>query len=308
MRLYLIPALLAGVAVLGCSDASGPGNASDDDRSEILAALSASGWFDETFGADGATDDLVASAAGFNLGIASAQAADTVPLSQRWGRRFHAPTARAREINVEGDTATAVWSLRFADGEFLLDRTRDGIANPTSKPMDVTTLVSATLVRRADADTAGRRWQVVRVSPARTVPTAEDARTVAITAVSVAVNGTVVGTVTDAGRRHALDGALHDLVVGDEVTVTATVTNTTGHDNVPQTFVFLHLYHMRADARGWVRVPMRAQDDGTWVRSWTVRHDGRQRMFVDAIDSQTFNTDSEDDYRAEVWGVPYRIR
>jgi hypothetical protein len=52
---------------------------------------------------------------------------------------------------------------------------------------------------------------------------------------------------------------------------------------------------------------MRQREDGMFVRHWIVRFPGRERIVVDAIDSQTFNTDSEDDYRANGWGVPYRI-
>jgi hypothetical protein len=52
---------------------------------------------------------------------------------------------------------------------------------------------------------------------------------------------------------------------------------------------------------------MRRRDDGVFVRHWIVRFAGRERMVVDAIDSQAFNTDVEDDYRASGWGIPYRI-
>lgn len=306
MRTRRLSGLLAVLAAVACGDAAGPGNATDADRTEILAVLAESGWFDETFGEEGTTDDASFAAAGPDLGAVAA--ADTVPLVHRWGRRFHPPTDRSREVNVDGDTATVIWALRFGDGEFLLDRTADGVANPTSKPMDVTTFVSATLVRRAEPDSAGRRWRLVALSPARTVPTAADARTVAITEVTVTVNGATARTVTDVSRRHAVEGGLLDLEVGDEVTVTVALENTTGHDNVPPTFVFLHLYDARVGARGWARVPMRRGEDGTWSLTWTVRHDGRQRLIVDAIDSQTFHTDSEDDYRGEIWGVPYRSR
>jgi hypothetical protein len=52
---------------------------------------------------------------------------------------------------------------------------------------------------------------------------------------------------------------------------------------------------------------MQAREDGAFVRHWIVRFGGRERMVVDAIDSQAFHTDSEDDYRANGWGIPYRI-
>jgi hypothetical protein len=306
-RLHKFIPAVATALVVACGDAAGPGNANDDDRAEILTLLQESGWFDETFGEEGATVDASLAVAGFDLGLASAAAMDTVPLIQRWGRRYHAPTVRTREVNVVGDTATVNWSVRFGDGEFMLDRTNDGVANPTSKPMDVSALMTATLVRRAEPDSAGRRWRLVALSPRRLVPTDESRRTVSLTAVTVAVNGVVVKTITDASRRDPAEGVLA-LEIGDEVRVMAEVQNTTGLANIPETFVFLHLYHARADTRGWMRVPMRRVDATTWALTWIARHDGRQQLSVDALDSQIFNSDTDDDYRGEAWGVPYRIR
>jgi hypothetical protein len=83
--------------------------------------------------------------------------------------------------------------------------------------------------------------------------------------------------------------------------------NTTGTDNVPQTLVFLHVYHAGPTVRAWARVPTRPSAAGPFVREWTARLTGRERIAVDAIDSQTFNTDSTDDYRANVWAIPSRI-
>ncbi|MEX0691051.1 MAG: hypothetical protein WD934_06200 [Gemmatimonadales bacterium] len=305
-RLYPSVPAVALLLMVACGDAAGPGNANENDRAEILTILQESGWFDETFGEEGATVDASLAVVGFDLRLASA-AMDTVPLIQRWGRRYHAPTNRSREVNVSGDTATVDWSVRFADGEFMLDRTNDGVPNPTSKPMDVSALMTATLVRRAEPDSAGRRWRLVALSPRRLVPTDESRRTVSLTAVTVAVNGVVVKTITDASRRDPAEGVLA-LEIGDEVRVMAEVQSTTGLANIPETFVFLHLYHARADTRGWMRVPMRRVDATTWAQIWIARHEGRQQLSVDALDSQTFNSDTDDDYRGEAWGVPYRIR
>ena len=306
MRRSFTCLVLAAAAMSGaCSDATAPGNASAADRTEIIGLLEESGWFSETFGTDSATSDATLSVtAAFSPSVVAA--VDTVPLTQRWGRVFHTATNRTREIEVSGDTATVTWTVRFANGEFLLDRTRDAQVNPTSKPMDVSETMSATLLRRAEVDSAGRHWQLLTLTPGRLVNSATDRRTVQITGIDVAVNGAVVKSITDASTREAL-GNLLDIQVGDTIRVTAHVSNSTGTGNVPETFVFLHLFHAGPQARGWLRVPMEPQGDGTWVRQWVARFDGRQRMMVDAIDSQTFNSDTDDDYRAEVWGVPYRI-
>lgn len=295
-----------GVAALAaCGDAAGPGNAPAADREQILAILDESGWFADTFGETGLVDAAVMTP-GFNLSLAGS-AADTVPLVRRWGRRHGAPVSRERTVHVTGDTATATVSLVF-EGEFLLDRTDDGVANPTSKPLEHTVTQAATFVRRAAPDSLGRRWRLVRVTPREAVMTDPARRTVVIERVTVMKNGAVIGEITGSGVEIPLEGGLMGLALGDEIMVTAEVANATGHDNVPPTFVFLHLYHASPNARGWLRLPMTDNGDGTYTRGWTVRHAGRERISVDAIDSQTFATDTEDDYRANVWGVPYRIR
>jgi hypothetical protein len=133
------------------------------------------------------------------------------------------------------------------------------------------------------------------------------ARTVRITRVVVAVNGDTKLDVSDPTALFDVDNRIPRLHLGDSVSVFAEIENTTGVDNVPPTFVFLHVYHHGPAARGWVRIPMRQRADGVFVRHWIVRFAGRERMVVDAIDSQAFNTDTEDDYRANSWGSPYRI-
>lgn len=299
-------AVLAVLALAACGDATGPGNASDADRQEILAILDETSWFDDRFGDDGAVANASV-ASGFDFGFAAAAPQDTVSLVRLWGRRHGLPVTRERNVSVTRDTATVTINVVF-EGQFLLDRTADGVVNPTNKPLDVTLTQTATLVRRAEADSAGRRWQLIGLTPRQSVNTDPAKRTVSIERVVVTKNGDVIGDFTSAGADIRLDGGLMNLAVGDEIGVTATVANTTGIDNVPPTFVFLHLFHAAPNGRLWLRLPMTDNGDGTWTRTWTVRFNGRERIMVDAIDSQAFNTDAEDDYRGNVWGVPYRIR
>jgi len=49
-------------------------------------------------------------------------------------------------------------------------------------------------------------------------------------------------------------------------------------------------------------------DDGEYYeKAWVARRARRERIAADAIDAQTFTTETEDDYRAGIWGVPYRV-
>jgi hypothetical protein len=306
MHRITILATAAAVGLAACSD--GPtaiDNATQLDRQEVISALDASGWFADAFGVDGTAADLNL-AESFDLSLSQVAVQDTVPLTQRWGRRYGDPVSREYTVTVVGDTAEATAVVTF-DGVFMLDRTRDSVVNPTQKPLQEQAVQRAILVRRADADSAGRHWRLVALSPREWRMTDEAARTVRITRVVVAVNGDTKLDVSDPTALFDVDNRIPRLRLGDSVSVFAEIENTTGIDNVPPTFVFLHVYHHGPAARGWVRIPMRQRADGVFVRHWIVRFAGRERLVVDAIDSQAFNTDTEDDYRANGWGIPYRI-
>jgi len=66
---------------------------------------------------------------------------------------------------------------------------------------------------------------------------------------------------------------------------------------------------MGPDTRIWMRRQMEFVDgdDPHYVRSWEVLAAGRERIAVDLIDSQSFAVTDEDDYNANVWGIPYII-
>lgn len=305
MRRQLAVACVAVAALAACSDATGPGNATDEDRDGVVAALDASGWFTEAFGTDGAAEDLSFSAS-FDLNLASVAAQDTVPLVRRWGRRHGEPVNRLLTVSVTGDTAEAELVVTF-DGVFVLDRPPDDGQPPTQKPLQEQAVQRAVLVRRAETDPADRPWKLVALSPREWRMTDAAERTVQIARVVVRVNGEVKLAVEDPAELFHVDNRIPRLQVGDSVAVLAEVENTTGVDNEPPTFVFLHVFHHGPNASGWVRIPMRRRDDGVFVRHWIVRFAGRERMVVDAIDAQAFNTDSDDDYRANGWGIPYRI-
>jgi hypothetical protein len=303
--LTLVAAALSAVGLAACSDGpAGIDNATEQDRQAVVEELDASEWFADAYGVDGAALDLDLSAS-FDLSLAPS-AEDTVPLIRRWGRRHGPPVSREIAVTITGDTAEAACVVTF-DGVFVLDRTFDSIANPTRKPLREQAVQHATLVRRPAGDSTGRGWRLVALSPREWRMTDPDRRTVTITRVVVRVNDEVKIDVDDPAALFDVDNRIPRLRLGDSVSVLAEVENTTGTDNVPPTFVFLHVYHHGPTARGWVRIPMRQRDDGVFVRHWIVRFAGRERIVVDAIDAQTFNTDTEDDYRANGWGIPYRI-
>ena len=156
------------------------------------------------------------------------------------------------------------------------------------------------------SDSGGRRdWHLAQASPQQFVMTDAAKQTIKLTQVTVSVNNVVKIDVTDPTALFDVNNKLPRLQRADVVTVKARLTNsTTG--NVPPEFVFLHVLHADPAGLGWRRLPMEKQADGSYQRTWTVRTAGRDRLVVDAIDSQTFNQ-AAGEYRANVWAIPYRI-
>jgi hypothetical protein len=302
--------MVGALMLTACEESLGPeGNASQEDRDEIISLLNESGFFADEFGVDGTYDD---GAAGAPAMVAAAEAAEVVA-PRIWGRRRGLPVRRLITVDVNPQEGIATVSKEVSfEGLFLLDITQDDQFNPTRKPLEEKLVQKATFHRvpSDQADAQGRRWRLVNVSPAEWMMTAEDKQTVNLTLVEVWVNGELQLEITDASELLDADGRIPSLHVEDFVEVKAWVENGLTSENEPDTFVFLHLFHASPTARGWMRLPMErvvTDTDVYYVHSWTARHTGRSRIAVDAIDAETFTTETEDDYRANIWGVPYRI-
>ncbi len=298
---------LSALTLAACTDALGPGNASNEDREELLALLQESGFFADDFGATGAVSDATSGTGSLLVAGPAVEAA----APRHWGRRRGLPVRRVITVDVDREAGTAMVTreLEF-DGKFLLDITDDAERNPTEKPLQEIMVQHAKFERVDDATAAdtGRHWRLVGVSPAEWMMTAEDKRTVDIGSVEVWVDGVLALSIADPSLLFDVDGRIPHLRVGQEVQVKVFVSNSTRPE--ADTYVFLHVFHASPNVRIWIRVPMELVEGDLgpyYVRSWVVRHSGRGRVAVDAIDSQTFMTDSDDDYRANIWGIPYII-
>jgi len=303
--------LVGAIGLTACSDSLGPGNASDEDREEILTLLDESGFFADDYGLDGANDGAAQASESMAL-VAGAEAAEIV-LPRIWGRRRGFPVRRVITVDVDTETGLATVSKEISfEGRFLLDITDDEQVNPTEKPLEET-LVQYALFRRMpveQADEKGRRWRLIDISPAQWMMTELEKRTVNITTVQVWVNDELQLEITDPSELLDVEGKIPHMVRGDNVLVRAWVENSVDNGNEPATFVFLHLFHASLSVTGWWRIPMElvSGDDGEYYeKAWVARRAGRERIAVDAIDAQTFTTETEDDYRASIWGVPYRV-
>ncbi len=294
-------AFLAAV-VLGtaaCGGDSPSGVSTDEVAVQQAFADVDPGYFDENPGGDELTSDASLTP----TSTAFLAPGDPFVRPAFWGRRrFETRPARDRIIVIEGDTARVAVAVRF-HGVLLVDTTFDSTPNPGRKRMHETLRHRAVFVKDS---TAPRGWRLVGLSIGDIVNTEPAERTVRLTSLAVSVNGVPVGEVTDPAHIYPVDGGVPQLEVGDSVTVTVAVENTTGTDLVPPTQVFLHVRHCRADRDDWVRIPMHDNGDGTWTVGWRVRRPGIARMAVDALDSETLQTQSGDNYRANIWAFPYR--
>jgi hypothetical protein len=296
------PLLLAAVAfgAAACSDDS---SGVSGDEAAVLQEYDASdaGYFEEDPGGDGALENAMPVAASAVFPAPG----DPFVAPEHWGRRrFAQRPSRDRVVVIQGDTAFVRHAVRF-DGRFLVDSTHDGLLNPGAKPLRETMRHRAVFVRD---DTRPHGWRLVGMSLGHFFATDPDHRTVRITAVTVNVNGTDVAVITDPDHLYRLEDGLPHVSVGDSITVTVAVSNTTGTALVPPTQVFLHVRHSRAESDSWRRLPMADNGNGTWTAGWTARRTGIGRLAVDALDSESLQTQAGDDYRANLWAVPYRVQ
>jgi len=336
MKRTLVTAVTLGaLALAACSDSSlDPtelgGNAQADDREDMLQVLEASGFFADVFGTDGAQPGAPAGAGAF----ASPMAVEgEVPLPHAWGRHHKRPVRRLITIEVDDleGVATVTKEVVF-EGEFVFDLLADDGFNPVRKAMNHTLIQHARFERipddlqdhpdqpkpdepqpspqEGDGRDHGRKWSLVSVSPAQWVMTDEEKQSVWIELIEIWVDEELCTVIEDPNELFEVDTRVPRLEVGQVVTVKAWVGGgTTG--NVPEFYVFLHMFHASPDTRIWMRRQMEAVEGDLGVyytRSWEVLFPGRERIAVDAIDSQSFVESDAEDYAANAWGIPYVIQ
>jgi hypothetical protein len=341
-RTFVTAVTLGAIALAACSDSSlDPtelgGNAQADDREDMLQVLEASGFFADVFGTEGAQPGAPAAAGVFAspMGVEG-----EVPLPHMWGRHHRRPVRRVITIEVDDleGIATVTKEVVF-EGEFVFDLLADDGFNPVRKAMKHTLIQHARFVRiETDGDPNhpdepghddpkpdepqpspqdgddgrdhGRKWRLAAVSPAQWVMTDAEKQTVHIGRIEIWVNEELCTVIEDPDELFEVDGRVPRLEVGQLVTVKAWVEG--GSDgNLPPFYVFLHMFHASPDTRIWMRRQMEAVEGDLGVyytRSWEVLFPGRERIAVDAIDSQSFVVSDAEDYAANAWGIPYVIQ
>jgi hypothetical protein len=293
------------LAVAACSD-TGLGLTSE--QVEVLAAFQnqLGAMTDSDFGDAGAVASASASAtAGVALSPSAVQDTAIAPLF--WGRirviRGGPRPIYHRDVTIQGDSAWVERDITF-NGIFLVDTSNDATFNPTSKPLSEIVSQKAVFVRD---QTAGHGWRAVALSPLQWQNTDVAKRTVQVQSVAVYRNDTLVIQVTDPDSLYDVVHRIPRFHLGDTVRVVAQINNSTGGGYAPPTFAFLHVRH--ADTAGviWRRVPMNDLGGGQFAKTWIARRTGIDRFVVDGLDAATLVLGSGDNYRANEWGIPYRI-
>jgi hypothetical protein len=189
----------------------------------------------------------------------------------------------------------------------------DAPAQTVTKPVVVTLTQNLRLVKNDAVNSTDptamlrHKWKIIQLSPQNWQLKDEAKRTTKITRVQVLVNGTAKIDVTDPSALFDVNNKMPNLHTGDVVQVLADITNTANTGNTPPTFAFLHIRHMDPDGVAWRRILMQDLGGGSFQRSWVVRQAGRDRLVVQALDSQTFQTDANTEARGNAWAIPYRI-
>ncbi len=324
MKQLKVVAMVGALALAGCSEGLAPAAtesapatpgtaATQQTASAVLSVLDQSGWSAMDFGAIGASSEFQ------NDGVAGASvygaAAAAVSVPEFWGRLRGEPVSKVRTVTERGDTAWASIRVDY-NGAFLLDLTPgDNKLDVTSKVLLESLIQQARFQRTAATDGREGHWELVGITPQQYVATDETHRTVKISEVSVSVNGVVKIDVTDPTAfekvEQGSEKTSQDVPAfnkGDTVKVMVKVDNTTGTNNTPPTFAFLSSFHADPNGLGWRRMRMTDNGDGTFSLRWVAQQRGKERVIVEALDAQSFVTPTADDYRANVWGIPYAIR
>lgn len=304
MRLF--PSALAGataVAFIGaaCSDSSAGPNA---DQAQVQAAYETlTGYTDADFGDTGAVSTAAAGPSFDSYGVL-----DTAIAPLFWGRdrvvRGGPRPVVTLNIVVQGDSAWVTRGVSF-QGIFLVDTSADGAFNPTSKPLADGVAQRAVFVRDA---AAVHGWRPVALTLLDWQPTAADRRTVQVQSVAVYRNDTLQLQVDNPDSLIALDTRVPLFHQGDTVRVVAHVANTTGGSFSPATLAFLHVRHADPAGIRWRRIRMTDAGTGDFSLQWIVRYTGRDRFVVDALDAATLELGTADNYRANEWGIPFRVQ
>lgn len=273
---------------LGCQSSTEPG-AGDEEQVRNLINDKYKAYFDDSSANGGGKpkDDFPGEP------VFSMDGEATLPVS--WYRSL-TYAKRTYWVKIEAPYTTAEVIVEDdLQGLMYIDRSDNKIFDPGNKPFAITRKRYATFER----ETTDHPWELTAISPASYTVQEEGRQTVTITSVRVVTGGGYDRTFTDMAEPIPLT-ELPQVEYGEKVTVTVKAKNTSGAGWVPKTFCFLH--------HDWKRHYMLPGEKQTFEGEYGitaepgVRHGG-----VSAIDAGTLQDETEDNYNADGWSLPFEV-
>ncbi len=231
--------------------------------------------------------------------------ASSATLPVAWFRRKTGSPSRSITISQEGNFATVSITANW-NGKLYIDCSSDQRHNPGSKP------IADTGIKKAYFEKVFGLWTLRKISCVDHNLTEISKQTVDIIQVEAKTTAQTY-TITDPGNLMDLSTELPMFAVGTQVTVIATVTNSSLEWTPP---VFVYLHHGMV----WGHRRQLMYDDGT--NGDEVAGDGKytgvytigsadqiyRSAVIDVLDSGCLQNETADDYNSTAWRIPYKVQ
>ncbi len=279
-------AALAGALWLACSDSTGPSD--DEDVRELVNGRYAAYFNDDEAYGGGRPPGGDGSLPGLGRD-------EEATLPVHWWRTV---TYAKRTVYVTVEAPYVQADVMVKDdirGLMYIDRSPNKILDPGTKPF----AVERTRYGRFERASSDDPWELKAISPASYSVQEQGRQTITVTSVRVVTGAGYDRTFEDTAELIPLD-ELPKVWLGETVTVTVKTKNTSGEGWVPKSFCFLH--------HDWNRYYMFPGEKQTFEGEYRitatsgVRHGG-----VSAIDAGTLQNETEDDYNADGWSLPFEV-
>ena len=213
------------------------------------------------------------------------------------------------EIIITGEVSTGICSvavIRKISADLIIDTVWDGVFVPGSKPISVTRYTKF-IVEKFEDETSHGGWRIVSATPSEHMLT-DDEQEVFVSSMKLYKNDELIWECMDQREFYNVDSELPVLLVGDFVRMEATV-NHLNPIYEPEFFVIAHgplSGHSRHIMYDNGLYGDKTAGDGVFSYEWYVEYTGHhQRIAVDAIDTDTFEDQIEEDYDSSAWGIHF---
>jgi hypothetical protein len=280
-------AALVLLAALSCSSSTGPSDDEEDVRNLVNDKYKA--YFDDgsAYGGGKPGGDGLAG------GLLARDAEATLPLA--WWRTL---TYAERTIYITLEAPYTTAGVLVEDelrGLMYIDRSDNKVLDPGSKPFEVMRKRHATFERA----TTDEPWELKALSPAVYSLKEKGRQTVTITSVRLMTAGGYDRTFTNMQEPIPL-AELPRVAEDEKVSYVVKAKNTSAEGWVPKSFGFLH--------HDWLRYNMADKGNQTYEGRFDVTaQPGIRHSGVSVLDAGTLQNESEDDYNADGWSLPFEV-